>query len=116
MASVKKVRRTYVEFIFPGAFFVETQIKQIKTRNSAKIEVPRGAFAFYFFDVVKLKTKVGSHTFSKSRKTNVSHRYYYGGKVYTRDEIQQRFPKEQTLLANMVSRKLDKAIKTRCGN
>ena len=101
----------YVEFFFTGAFFNDRQILEIKNRDPKQIMIPSSAFAYRFFDrtesVIKGEKLIGE-------KTNISP-YTFFGKAYTLKEVKANFPKLKTLIKNMESNGIKKAVYTNQG-
>ncbi len=111
------VRKTYVEFSLPGVFFSEGLVREVKTRDIARLRVPKDAFAYYFFDVLTESVEdQGKKVTLTSPHINISPRYFYGGKVFTLDELKNEYPKETTLIINVEFSNTQKAILCRTGN
>jgi len=111
------IRKTYIEFVYPGYILNETSTKEVKSRDTAKVKVPDGAFGFKFFDILEATVEAdGKPVKLTSARINESPMYYYGGRIYTRAEVAREVPNNQILLANMDSKGWDKVIKTRARN
>ncbi len=104
----------YVEFLYPGIFFVDTSIREVKTRNYKNLQrIPKGCFGFRYFDKEEIKK---SGEILEGRKKNISGTYYFG-EVYPINRIKKEYPKERILIGNIERNSRTKtAIKTRCGN
>ncbi len=51
-----------------------------------------------------------------SERINVSPMHYYGGKLYTVEELKREFPDSHTLISNIEGNGYPKAIRCRTGN
>jgi len=110
-------RRKYVEFLYPGAFVNETSVEEVKDRDIDKLKIPDNAFGFRFFDVLENKTIVDDEFVKMtSDRINKSPMHYYGGQVYTKEDVIREVPNNEILLKNMESNDWDKIVKTRMGN
>lgn len=111
------VRKTYVEFLYPGSFMSESSMREVKTRDVLKVEVPKNAFCFSFFDILSVIVEAdGRKVQLTSERVNVSPKHYYGGKLYTVAELKCAFPSERILIRNIEGNGYKKAIKCRTGN
>lgn len=111
------IRKTYIEFVYPGIFFNESSTKQVQSRDTTRVEVPDGAFGFRFFDILEATVKAnGKAVKLTSARVNESPMHYYGGRIYTRAEVVREVPNNRKLLSNMDGNGWDKVIKTRTGN
>jgi uncharacterized protein (UPF0128 family) len=111
------VRKTYIEFVSPGAFFNESLTQEVRSRDVAKVKVPNRAFGFRFFDILEATVEAdGKAVKLTSERINESAIYYYGGRIYTRAEVAREVPDNRELLADMDSKGWDKVIRTRTGN
>ena len=102
----------YVEFSFPGVLFNEYQTKEVKERDPKLIKLPKGAFAFRFFD--RTEVEIEGETLVGNPK-NYSPLTYYG-REYTLEEIKEKFPSFGTLILNMESNAWNRVVKTIRGN
>lgn len=94
------VTKTFVEFYFPGSVCSETSTRETSTRDPMKIEVPKGCFAFRFFDQDSEEVEVfGKKKTILDDMKNISPTYYLEGKVIDRSEAKCRGM--TVLLANM---------------
>jgi uncharacterized protein (UPF0128 family) len=111
------VRKTYVEFLYPGSFFSESSAKEVKTRDVSKLKVPKNAFGFKFFDILSVVVDAdGKKVKLTSEQINVSPMHYYGGKIYTVAELKREFPNNDILISNIEGNGYKKAIRCRTGN
>jgi hypothetical protein len=103
------VRKTYVRFSLAPCFcersYVEDKVKQVKSRNLKKLEIPEFTFKFYFFDRIQGTVEIkGKKIGLQSQILNRSKTYYYGAKVYTREELQKtNMKRKKYFLKNMNS-------------
>lgn len=44
------MNKHYIQYLFPGEGFAEFQNVEVDTRDISKLEIPKDAFAFHFFD------------------------------------------------------------------
>ena len=70
---------TYVDFVRQGFPTLEPttiveETKEVFSRDTTGLQIPKGCFGFYFYDVI-----------GKSKPTNVSPWHYVGGKVFEVD-------------------------------
>lgn len=111
------VRKTYIEFLYPGAFFTESSTQEVKTRDVSRAKMPKNAYGFKFFDILSMAAKVdGKQVQLTSERINVSPMHYYGGKVYTVAELKREFPNKHVLIGNIEGNGYKKAILCRTGN
>ena len=111
------VRKTYIEFLYPGSFFSESSTQEVKTRDVSKVKVPKNAFGFKFFDILSVVVDTdGKKVKLTSERINVSPKHYYGGKLYTVAELKREFPNERILISNIEGNGYPKAIRCRTGN
>ncbi|MEK7631382.1 MAG: hypothetical protein AAB445_00740 [Patescibacteria group bacterium] len=111
------VRKTYIEFLYPGVFLNESSTQEIKTRDVSRVKVPKNAYCFKFFDILSLAVKTeGEEVLLTSERINVSPRHYYGGKLYTIAELKREFPNERVLIGNIEGNGYKQAIRCRTGN
>lgn len=100
----------YVEFLFPGFFLNEHEVKEVAERNPELIVVPEEAFAYRFFDQ---EETIGDGEKLVEERKNVSPLTYFG-KVYTLEEVKAQFWKYDPLIFNMECHGYNKVVKTRC--
>ena len=111
------VRKTYIEFLYPGSFFSESSTQEGTTRDVSKVKVPKNAFGFEFFDILSAVVDAdGKKARITSKRINVSPMHYYGGKLYTVAELKRKFPNERILISNIEDNGHRKAIRCRTGN
>lgn len=92
------VTKTFVEFYFPGPICSETSHREVSSRDPIQVEVPKGCFAFQFYDQDTEEVEV----FGKKRtlfddRKNVSPMYYLGGEIVDQREAERR---GKTILAD----------------
>lgn len=110
--------KVYVNFYMPGSFFSEESTLEVSAdlRNSPMDVValaPRSAFAFSFFDVKE--TEVDGEIL-RSRRVNVSGRYYIGGRVMTLEDVRRDIPNSRILQDNMTSNGWIRVIRCKTNN
>lgn len=111
------VRKTYVEFLYPGVMFSESSTHEVESREVSKVKVPKNAFGFKFFDILSVVVDAdGKEVQLTSEHINVSPMHYYGGKLYTVAELKREFPNEHTLIGNVEGNGYNKAVRCRTGN
>jgi hypothetical protein len=111
------VRRTYVEFLYPGMLFGESSTQEVNTRDLSKVKVPKNTFGFKFFDILSVVVDAdGKKVPLTSERTNVSPVHYYGGKIYTVAELKREFPNDDILIGNIEGNGYKKAIRCRTGD
>ena len=111
--------KTYVEYIFPGALFSETERKEVKERNPKKTaqHAPKGAFAFRFYDQSSKNTTIdGEKTVVYGKQKNISPTYYPGGIKFSLPEIKAMGKSHDILASNMECNRWPVVVKTRRGN
>lgn len=111
MSGAKVTTTHYVEFYYPGVFFPETEVLEIKSRKQ-KIDIPSNCFGYLFFDIKSTGTGKNKMTTDRLNETPMT----YFGKRYTLAQIKKQFPKERILISNMSQYKPAVAVRTRCGN
>lgn len=109
--------KTYVEFLYPGMLFTETDEKQVANRNIQTLKIPTQAFGFLFFDkTIKTIELDGKKTVVNGKRRNVSGIYYPNGKVFSLDEVKSMGKDYSILASNMEGNNWKYAVKTRKGN
>lgn len=108
----KMAIKQYVEFMYPGAFFSETEVREVKERDPTKLEVPQGCFGYRFFERQEVQ-EGGETLFGQPR--NYSGTTYFG-KAMTIADVKREMPDAKTLISNMENNGWDKVVKTRRGN
>jgi hypothetical protein len=110
--------KTYCEILYPGSFFPEEQVVEVETREPSAIaaEYP-GAFAFQFFDQVKQEVEVdGVKRVVAGDRKNLSPKYFPGGEVYNKQQVEALGPDFNILRTNMNNDGWGVMVKTRRGN
>lgn len=118
MKPEKDEMKTYCEILYPGSFYAEEDIIFVSKREPEKIsEKYSSAFAFQFFDQVKKTAEVDGvkRTISGDRK-NISPKYFPGGSIFTKDQIEAMGTDFRILRANMDNDGWGVMVKTRRGN
>ena len=111
------IRKTYIEFLYPGVMFSESLEKEVKARDVSKVKVPENAFGFRFFDIISVVVNAnGKNVKLTSERINLSPMHYYGGKLYTVTEIKRYFPNKRILISNIEGNGYTRAIRCRTGN
>jgi hypothetical protein len=88
----------YVKFFYPGSFFSEESVKKINNRTD-KIDVPKNAFAYEFFEKSEIEQDGEVLT---GFPRNISGRYYIG-ELYDLERVKKEFPDKDVLIRNMES-------------
>jgi uncharacterized protein (UPF0128 family) len=105
-------RKTYVEFLFAN----DSLTQEVKNRDVSKIKIPKNAFCFYFFDILSIIVSAnGNEAKFTGKRVNVSPKYYYGGKLYTIDELKRDFPNKRIFIRSIENDGYKKVIKCRSG-
>lgn len=102
----------YVEFTYPGSFFSETSSKQVDSHDPASITLPKGAYAFRFYDLEEIE--LNGETLTGEPK-NYSPRYIKGEKV-TLEQAKRNLPTTHTLVSNMEGNHWDYVVKCAQGH
>jgi len=106
-----------ITFYYCGTFFDEDSTRVVKTRNPGNVVVPKHAFAFEFFDIVKQNaTLEDGRVIEHSERKNSGPMYYPGAKIMTANDVKQEIADNKILLYNMECNGWEKVIKTRMGN
>ncbi len=108
------IRKTYVEFLYHGLLLDGNSIREVESRDILRLEVPKKAYAFSFFDLVSLVVEVdGKKVEMVSERISVSSLHYYGGKLYTITEAMSMFPDQSVLIENMIGLGASKIVSCR---
>lgn len=113
MSKTQPKDKHYVEFIFPGILFAETSIEESNHRDPKKVKLPKGCYAFRFFDRTEIKQ--GKELLTGKPK-NYSCNYFPGGTILTYADVKKKMPGEKILISNMECNRWNSVIKTRAGN
>lgn len=100
----------YIEFIYPGVFFSESNIKEINKRNPKSVEIPNAAFGFRFMDREEMELKSGE--ILKGDFKNISG-WYYEGKKMTLKDVKMEMPAKNILIDNMLLNKWKSIVWTK---
>lgn len=117
MNPVVPVRKTFVEFVYPGLLFNEYGSQEVVVREINLKDVPTDVIAYRFFDLIEGTIEVdGNEQTLQGEPFNYSSLHYIGGRVMTKKEIRAELPKDNArrLIGNLGD--APKAIKTRYGN
>ena len=108
MAKTKQ----YVEFLYPGALVPESEVREVPNRE-ASVEVPKGCFAYKFFERQETESEDGEVLLGRPRNYSGTH---YFGKVMSLDDVKREMPNQRTLISNMEGNGWDRVVQTRRGN
>lgn len=101
-----KRKRTYAEFLVPGFFVSESEEFEVKSRDIQNLEIPGGAYALRFFDILAMEVLQGKRKIKvKSEPTNHSSWYLIGVKICTKAEVAEETKKEKGLDKEMLERR-----------
>jgi uncharacterized protein (UPF0128 family) len=101
----------YVEFYYPGSFFPETSVKEIKSRKE-KIETPKGCYGYMFFDQEEIESNGETLIGKPKNKSGMT----YFGKKYSIEDLKREFPENRILISNIEGNGYKFAVKTIRGN
>src|SRR3989344_1115482 len=104
--------KQYVEFLFPGSLFPESEIRKVPNRQ-ASVQAPKGCFGYKFFERQETEAEDGEVLLGRPRNYSGTH---YFGKVKTLNDIRREMPDQRTLISNMEGNGWDKVVQTRRGN
>lgn len=110
--------KIFCELLFPGSFYPEEQVIAVDVRDPQAIAAEHsGAFSFQFFDQVSAEVEVdGVKRRVFGDRKNLSPKYFPGGTVFTKDDIEAMGPEFRILRANMNNDGWGVMVKTRRGN
>lgn len=100
----------YVKFYYPGFFFAEDSVEAIDHRDPDKVEVPKSAYGFFFFDRKEIDD---DGDVLQSDSLNESGTYFIG-EVKSLDEIPET-PENEILRRNMKVNGWTNVVKLECG-
>lgn len=101
----------FIEFYYPGSFFPETSVLEIKSRKD-KLDIPKQCYGYMFFDIEEIETKGEKLTGNRKNQSGMT----FIGQKYTVEEIKKEFPDNRILISNIENNGYLFAVKTRCGN
>jgi|SRR3989344_4747160 len=104
---VKPTLKHYIEFLYPGILFDETVVREVESRNSSEIALPRGSFGYRFFDRTEVRS--GRELLIGEPK-NYSGTTYLG-RVMTLEDVQREVPNSDILQGNMSGNGWNKVVK-----
>jgi hypothetical protein len=111
------VRKTFVEFAFPGESLHTNSAEEVKSRDVSKVKVPVGAYGFKFFDVIAKQARINGRVVeTESRRMSESPTYFCGGRLYSMKDVRRGIPNGDVLITIMRANDCTKVIKTRAGN
>jgi hypothetical protein len=110
--------KTYVEVMYPGILFSESDVQEVDYRDPDAIAKKfKNAFGFRFFDQERTQVKVGGKTSTVSgERRNESRFYYPDGETFTVDEVKKLKGDHKILISNMEGNGYKKVVRTRMGN
>lgn len=109
----------YVEFLFPGLLFSESENVQLKDHDpeEALSKMPQGAFAFVLYDVESRQGRLEDGEIITNEKTvNRSGRFYPEGVLVTLEEVKSMGERYSILASNMECNNWNPVVRTRVGN
>ncbi len=121
-------KKTYAEFTVPGLFFPETDVVEVKSRDTQNLEIPEHAYCLRFFDI--LTTSIPNNGKKKvnaeSNPVNYSCHYNIGTKIYSKKEMAGETAREKDLskdaregrermMKQMTDDKLKRALRCQVG-
>lgn len=86
---------TFVEYYMPDLLADDVQTKQVASRDLSQLDLPKGAYAFRFYDIVSDESQ---GTPLSSGRVNVSPMHYIGGRVLTLTDVQAEMPDAEWLI------------------
>lgn len=104
--------KQYVEFLYSGILFPETEIRKIEERDPSKLKIPKSCFGYRFFE--RQEADVDGETLVGEPKNYSGITYF--GTVMTLSDVKREMPNARTLISNMKGNGWDKVVKTRRGN
>lgn len=109
---------TYCEILYPGSFYPEEQVIEVKERHPELIaQKYPGAFAFQFFDQVKRELEVdGVNRIVSGDRKNLSPKYFPAGELFTKSQVEALGPEYRILRSNMNNDGWGVVVKTRRGS
>jgi len=107
----------YVEFLYPGSFMSETEVKNCSHRDPKRMLKAAGkqCFAFRFFDQ-EVVNKEGEELRGKAK--NYSGHYYPNAEILTIDDVKALTPRKdyKILISNLEMNDWDPVVRTQRGN
>lgn len=110
---------TYVEYLYPGAFFSEESATPVTGRDPARIarEASASVFAFRFYDIATTTVTVGGEQVeTRSGAINATARYYIDAEKLTAAAVEALPGDHKILLSNMRGNGWDPILRCRTGN
>lgn len=104
------MKKTYIEFFFPGPFVSESETKEVADRSAPR-DVPRGAYGYRFFS--RTEVECDGETL-RGQATDTSGMHYYG-EILTIDDV-EKIAGTGILQSNMRCNRWDKVVRTVRGN
>lgn len=105
--------QTYVEFLIPGSFFAETEVKKVLSRDINHLTPPAYAFGFQFFDIT---TAIVDGEKLEGNRKNYSKRYLIAEEVMTAAEAIKKHADKDSLVSNIRNNKYKHICQTNRGN
>lgn len=110
----------FVEFLcleYHEQYICGVKSQEVKERDPNKIEIPSDAFCFWFYDKIVGHAIADGNTIPiASEDFNKSVRYFYGGRVFSIEEIEKMFPENRTLINVAQMNHYKRMIQCRNGN
>lgn len=113
--SMKTLRKTHVEFSLyvKGRILRDFKIIKVQSRDISKVEIPKNAFGYRFFDVVSNFSDEG--VWLGSDRVNFTPFYYFGGTLYTIAQAKKAFSEIEKTLESMRLDGVKKIIRFKTG-
>lgn len=106
-----------VRYLFPGSLFPEEDARTLTSRSveEARRLAPDGAYCFELYDTAD-PIDLGPEYTVTPKAQNKSGRYYLGGELFDREQIEAMGPDHEILAWNMRANKWDQVIRCTTGN
>jgi len=114
-----EVTKTYVEYMYPGSFMSEYESHVAENRDPKKLNVPKSAFGFKFYDQTSKKIKIdGKEQTAWGARKKESGIYYPSGQVFTAETLRALKDGQayDILIYNMECNGWKQVVRTRRGN
>lgn len=106
MSQVRTV--TFVRFFYPGSLVSETSTHEVADRDTSKLDVPKGAFGWNFYD--KLVVEAGGKKLWGPEENTSGTTYL--GEVYDLARVKREMPNERILISNMEGNGFERVVVT----
>jgi hypothetical protein len=107
----KIMKKTYVEFYYPGSFMSESSSHEVESRDRPA-SIPVNAYAYSFYD--REETVVDGEKLVGLIKNRSPMTYF--GQTMTIDEVKRNVPNCNILVSNMECNGWEKVVRTKLGN